>query len=147
MKHKEFIQHLDHPAIVAAIVEAEQQSTGQIRVFVSRRSVDNALQAAAARFAKLGMTKTAARNGILIYFAPRARKYAVVGDSGIHERCGGDGFWQPLVGEVMAPLLKQERYTEAIVVAVKAVGAELGRYFPRAGGEPANELPDEVETD
>ncbi len=147
MKHEEFVQQLDHPTIVAAIVESERLSTGQIRVFISKRRVDDPLPAAAARFIKLGMAKTAARNGILIYFAPRARKYAVVGDSGINERCGGDAFWQPLVGEVMAPLLKEGKYTKAIVAAVKIVGAELGRHFPRVGGEPLNELPDDVETD
>lgn len=147
MEHKAFIQKLDHNAIVAAIVQAEGQSTGQIRVFVSRRQVDDALKSAAARFTKLGMEKTAARNGVLIYFAPLAQKYAVVGDSGINARCGGDGFWQPLVGEVMAPLLKAGKFTEAIVAAVQAVGAQLAAHFPRAGGDSANELPDAVETD
>lgn len=147
MEHKAFIQKLNHAAIVAAIVEAEAQSTGQIRVFVSRRQVDDALASAAARFTKLGMEKTAARNGVLIYFAPRAQKYAVVGDCGINERCGGDGFWQPLVGEVMGPLLKQEKFTEAIVAAVQTVGGQLATHFPRAGGASANELPDQVETD
>lgn len=147
MQPKAFILQLDHPVIVAAIVEAEKRSTGQIRVFVSRRRVQDALAAAARRFAKLGMEKTVARNGILIYFAPRDRKYAVVGDIGIHQRCGGDDFWKPLVDEVMAPMLKQEKYSEAIVAAVRTVGEQLAAHFPRAGGETGNELPDAVETD
>lgn len=147
MKHLEFLGNLDHAAITAAIVEAEARTTGQIRVFVSRRNVRDALPAAAARFTKLGMEKTTARNAVLIYFAPRARKYAIVGDTGIHARCGGDAFWQPLVGETMRPRLQAGAYTEAIAGAVRAVGEELARHFPRSGGDGANELPDEVETD
>lgn len=147
MDHKAFINELDHPAITAAIARAERQSTGQIRVFVSRRKVDDALPAAAKRFARLGMQKTAGRNAVLIYFAPVARRYAIVGDTAIHERCGGEAFWRALVGETMAPLLRQGHFTAAIVSAVEAVGEQLAAHFPRAGAETANELPDDVETD
>ena len=31
------------------------------------------------------MTATRDRNGVLIFVAPRAQKFAVIGDSGIHE--------------------------------------------------------------
>ena len=94
MKTKHFVQALDHARITAAIAEAERATSGQIRVFVSHRDVDDALAAARERFAKLGMEKTAARNAVLIFLAPEARKYAVVGDEGIHGRCGADEFWK-----------------------------------------------------
>ena len=47
----------------------------------------------------------------------------------------------------MRPLLKEERYTEAIIAAVEQVGQELATYFPRAAGDQPNELPDTVEED
>ena len=148
MKHDVFLQQLDHPAITAAIAAAERRSSGQIRVFISRRQPDDALAAARARFAKLGMEKTVGRNGVLVYFAPRARQYAIVGDQGIHERCGGDEFWQDVVGGTMQPLLKAGKFTEAIVAAVAAVGDQLAAHFPQSGsGSGSNELPDEIETD
>lgn len=147
MKHQHFVQALDHAKITAAIAAAEAQTSGQIRVFVSHRIVDDPLQAARERFAKLGMEKTALRNAVLIYFAPEARKYAVVGDDGIHRRCEGDEFWKTLVSGVMRPLLKEERYTEAVVAAVEQVGQELAAHFPRTAGEQVNELPDAVEED
>ena len=147
MKHHHFVQALDHVKITAAIAAAEAQTSGQIRVFVSHRHVDDPLQAARERFTKLRMEKTALRNAVLIYFAPEARKYAVVGDDGIHQKCEGDEFWKTLVGGVMRPLLKEERYTEAIVAAVEQVGQELAAHFPRMAGEKVNELPDAVEED
>ncbi len=145
MKTKHFVQALDHARITAAIVQAEGQTSGQIRVFVSHHAVDDAVPAARERFTKLGMEKTAARNGVLIFIAPEARKYAVVGDQGIHEKCGEDEFWKSVVGVTMRPLLKEERYTEAIVAAVGEIGRELAVHFPPVAGARDNELPDGVE--
>ena len=147
MNHKHFVQALDHEKITAAIARAEAQTTGQIRVFVSHRNVEDAVQTARERFAKLGLEKTTSRNAVLIYFAPEARKYAVVGDDGIHAKCEGDEFWKTLVSGTMRPLLKEERYTDAIIAAVEQVGQELAAHFPRAAGDQPNELPDAVEED
>ena len=145
MKTKHFVQALDHARITAAIVEAEQQTSGQIRVFVSHHDVDDAVAAAREHFAKLGLEKTAARNGVLVFIAPEARKYAIVGDEGIHSRCGEDAFWKSVVGVTMRPLLKEERYTEAIVAAVGEIGRALAAHFPPVAGAHDNELSDGVE--
>ena len=148
MNSRHFIQALDHPRITAAIAAAERATSGQIRVFVShRKEVADPVQIARERFLKLGMEKTAQRNAVLVYFAPEARKYAVVGDDGIHAKCQGDEFWKTLVGATMRPLLKEERYTDAIVAAVEQVGQELATFFPRGAGDQINELPDAVEED
>ncbi len=148
MKAKHFVQALDHARITAAIAGAETRTSGQLRVFVTHKVVADALVAARERFQKLEMEKTIQRNGILIFFAPEARKYAVVGDQGIHERCGGDEFWQGVVDKVMRPLLKEEKFTEAVVEAIGEIGRELARHFPpRTDGTGADELPNEVEED
>ena len=48
----------------------------------------------------------------------------------------------------MRPLLKEGRFTEAIVAAVGEVGRELAAHFPAPPGQThANELPDAVEED
>ena len=148
MKTKHFLQALDHTRITSAIAEAERTTTGQIRVHVSHREVEDALLAARERFAKLKMHETAARNGVLIYLAPEAHKYAVVGDEGIHGRCGEDEFWKSVVGVTMRPLLKEGRFTDAIVAAVGEVGRELAAHFPATPGQVRpNELTDAVEED
>jgi uncharacterized membrane protein len=146
MKAKQFIDALDHAQIAAAIHEAEKTTSGQIRVFISHRTdVVDVVARAGERFLKLGMEKTSERNGVLIYFAPEARKFALVGDRAIHEKVGGDEFWQGIVGAVMRPLLKQEKYTEAIVAAVREVGIHLAAHFPVGIAGHVEELPDDIE--
>jgi uncharacterized membrane protein len=146
MKPKEFFQALNQWQVSEAIAEAERRTSGQIRVCVSGRNVPDALAAARRRFLKLGMDQTAARNGVLIYFCPRAQKYAVVGDRGIHERCGGDEFWHTVVDGIMRPLLKEGRFTEAVVGAVGEVGRQLAIHFPSQPGGP-NELSNVVDVE
>ncbi len=148
MKTKHFVAALDHQRITAAIADAEKRTSGQLRVFVSHKVLTDALPTARERFLKLGMEKTVERSGILIFFAPEAQRYAVVGDQGIHERCGGDEFWQTVVGTTMRPLLKEGQFTEAIVQAIGEIGRQLARHFPpRTDGTASNELPDAIEED
>ena len=65
----------DSDRIVAAIAAAEKKSSGEIRVHVTRRIPKNLEERALRRFHLLGMTKTAERNGVLVYIAPRARQF------------------------------------------------------------------------
>src|SRR5207244_3273118 len=83
---------VDDARVVAAIVAAEQRTSGEIRVLVSRQKVDEPIAAAQKHFERLGMTNTAARNGVLIFISPAAKTFAVIGDKGVHEKCG-DAFW------------------------------------------------------
>ena len=141
MKPKEFIAKLDEAKVLRAIEEAEQKSSGEIRVFVSHRDIDDPLQAAQKQFGKLGMTRTRLRNGVLLFFAPVTQKFAIVGDSGIHEKCGV-AFWEELSLE-MQTHLKSARFTDAVVAAVQKVGNILAQHFPR-DPDDTNELPNRV---
>ncbi|HEY2713317.1 MAG TPA: TPM domain-containing protein [Chthoniobacterales bacterium] len=142
MRTKHFIAKLDDERIVRAIAAAEQQTSGEIRVFVQHGEVADPVVAAQARFEKLGMTATRERNSVLIFVAPRSQKFAVIGDRGIHQRCG-DEFWQRLV-EAMQQHLRAENFTDAVVHAIDQTGELLSQHFPRRSDD-RNELPDEVE--
>jgi uncharacterized membrane protein len=144
MKPKEFMERLNDDRIVAAIAEAERKTSGEIRVYVSRRNREDALAAVRTRFVKLGMSQTRQRNGVLIYFAPVTHKFAIWGDVGMHKECG-ESFWQELAAQ-MTPLLKDGQFTEAVVQAIRRVGEVLARHFPREAGDK-NELPDGVARD
>jgi uncharacterized membrane protein len=140
MQTKEFLARLDHPRISAAIASAEQKSSGEIRVFIHRGSFKgDALPVAERKFQELGMGKTAERNAILILVAPEAQKFAVIGDEGVHQKCGLE-FWQQLV-EAMRGHFKREEFTDALVEAIETAGELLARYFPRRSDD-RNELPD-----
>ena len=144
MNHKEFINQLDEAKIVAAIASAENQTSGEIRVYVTHHKITDALARARLRFTKLGMEKTRQRNAVLIYLAPRSRQFAIVGDSGVHEKCG-DNFWRE-VSATMEQRLREGQFTEAVLAAVEKVGALLAAQFPRRP-EDTNELPDGIVRD
>jgi uncharacterized membrane protein len=142
MRTKEFISKLDHDRIVGAIKAAEAKTSGQIRVYVQRGELaGDPVTAAQAKFYQLGMQATKERNGVLIFVLPRARKFAVIGDEGVHQKCG-DQFWQQLV-ERMRAHFQSENFTDALVEAIEEVGTLLARHFPKTGAA-RNELPDDI---
>lgn len=142
MKTKEFLDALDDEQIAAAIAEAEKRTSGEIRVFVSESAVENPMLDAQKQFVRLGMTKTAQRNGVLIFIAPKSQKFAVIGDEGVHQKCGQQ-FWEHIT-EGMIPLLKQHNFTDAVVYAVHEIGGALAKEFPPLPND-RNELPNRVE--
>ena len=142
MRTKEFMARLDHGRIVAAIKVAEGQTSGEIRVYVQRGEMeDDPLVVAGQKFVEFGMEKTRARNAILILVAPRAQKFAVVGDEGIHQKCGVE-FWEKLVANMRAHF-QREAFTDALVEAIESAGNLLAAHFPRQPDD-RNELPDIV---
>ena len=141
MKAREFLSRLSNDQIVAAIRQAESKTSGEIRVFISRKEVEDPVTVAKAHFVELGMEKTRDRNGVLIFVAPRVHKFAVVGDTGVHARCG-DEFWRQLAAEISGHF-KGSDFTRGIVHAVKKAGELLAKHFPHRGDD-VNELSDEV---
>jgi uncharacterized membrane protein len=133
MKAREFINGLEHDAIVKAIAEAEAKMRGEIRVFISHKKPEDAVAAAQKAFHHLKMQRSAERNGVLLFVAPRARKFAVIGDSAVHEQCG-DEFWQEVTREMSAYFGKGE-FTEGILHGVRRAGKLLAEHFPRHPGE------------
>ena len=144
MKTKEFLAHLDDSQVLAAIEAAEAKSSGEVRVFVSNERIEDVLPAARAEFDALGMAKTQKRNGVMLYFAPKTQQFAVIGDQGIHEKCG-QAFWDD-IRATMTERLKAGHFTEAVVTAVQTVGAALAQHFPREPGD-INELPNQIARD
>ena len=144
MTANEFLNQLRHDEIVAAIHSAERGTSGEIRVFVSRKEIEDALIAAQCEFERLGMRQTKHRNGVLIFVAPRTRKFAVVGDAGVHAHCGND-FWRQVADE-MSACFREDEFTAGIVHGVRKAGKILGEHFPHERDD-RNELPDEVAHD
>jgi uncharacterized membrane protein len=141
---RKFLSKLDSDRIVAAIADAEKQSSGEIRVHVTQRKPDNLEERARRRFELLGMTKTAERNGVLFYVAPNLRRFQILGDSGIHEKCGDD-FWKETASG-MEEHFRRGDFTEGLLHGIAKAGAILAEHFPSAAGD-TNELPDEVTED
>jgi uncharacterized membrane protein len=125
----------------AAVAKAEKLTSGEIRVFIEDHSEDGPLDRAAFLFAHLGMHKTDLRNGVLIYVAFIDRKFAIIGDKGIHEKVG-DTFWDQIKLN-MASNFREGRILNGLLVAVEESGNALSKFFPYQGGD-RNELSDDV---
>ena len=146
MRLKHFLDRLDRDRIVEAIRAAESRSRGEIRVHASNRAVVDVHKAAARQFEKLGMAGTAEGTGVLIFVAPLSRNFAILGDHGIHAKCG-DELWRA-VAAAMEKDFRAGRFGEGIVKAVERAGEVLAEHFPRLKGvADKDELPNEVSED
>ena len=142
MRTRDFLSRLEHERIVSAIREAESKTSGEIRVYIQRGKFEtDPVMVAQKKFQRLGMYKTRERNAVLIFVAPRAHKFAIVGDQAIHEKCG-EQFWQHIVDEMRAHF-QNEKFSQALTEAINEVGKVLATHFPKTS-ENANELPDEI---
>jgi uncharacterized membrane protein len=129
MHPKKLIKQLPHDTIVGAIREAEHKTSGQIRVLISHKSVEDPVADAQKEFVRLVMTNSPEKNGVLIFVAPRTRKFAVIGDAGVHAKCG-DEFWRELA-KAMTEYFRKSEFTEGIIHGVRKAGQLLAEHFPR----------------
>lgn len=136
-----FFQPEDEDRIIAAIQEAELNTSGEIRVHLEDNLKTAVLPAAEKTFLRLGMHKTEARNGVLIFIAPEKRQLAIVGDKGINEKVPED-FWGE-ERDIMLAHFKTGAYADGVCAAVQQVGAKLKTFFPYQSDDE-NELPDDI---
>lgn len=144
---RRFFSSEEQAQLRAAIHAAEDRTSGEIRVHVERdlprrgQAAGDAYLRARELFARLGMHRTAARNGVLVYLALRSRALAIVGDEGLHARVG-DAFWREVVA-VMLPAFAQDRPAEGLAAGIAMIGERLKAHFPHRADD-VNELSDDL---
>jgi uncharacterized membrane protein len=129
MHPRTFAKKLHHENIVAAIRAAEQKTSGEIRVLISPKHVDDAVATAQKEFLRLGLDKSSEKNGVLIFVAPRSKKFAVIGDEAVHAKCG-DTFWRELA-EAMSSYFRKGDFSGGIAHGVQKAGDLLAAHFPK----------------
>lgn len=127
--------------IVDSIIEAELDTSGEIRVHIERFCKEDVLDHAAWLFSQLEMDKTEQRNGVLIYLAVESHKFAIIGDKGINAVVPPD-FWES-VKVIMREKFAMGDFTTGISLAVLEAGRLLKQYFPYHHDD-VNEQPDEI---
>ena len=142
-RKKDFFSKDENELIVRAIRGAEQQTSGEVRVFVESKCrfidpLDRALEI----FSELKMENTQDRNAVLLYVALKDRQLAIYGDKGIHEKTG-DEYWKMAVNTMVSHFNK-ENYATGISQCVTKIGEALQQYFPYDKKTDKNELPDEI---
>jgi len=136
---------ISHQRVVDALRKAEAGTSGEIRVLVARHKSVDPVASAQSYFNRLGMANSRHRNGVLIFVAPRSRRFAVIGDSGVHEKCG-DAFWASLA-KAMGDHFKRGDFTAGLVHGVERAGELLARTFPRSKDDPSAASPGPTEVD
>lgn len=144
MKASSFFNKEQQAQILAAVKEAELSTSGEIRIHIETNCPEDVLDRAAWLFGKLGMNKTAERNGVLFYLAVRDKKFAVIGDAGINSKVP-EGFWND-TKELLAANFIKGKFTEGLSEAVILAGKQLKAHFPHKNDD-VNELPDEISFD
>jgi len=136
---------IEHERVLAAIRAAEGNTSGEIRVLIARHKAPDPVAAAQAYFDRLGMAKSPHRNGVLIFLAPLSRRFAVIGDKGVHDRCG-DAFWTDLA-KAMGERFRRRQFTDGLVHGIERAGDLLARTFPRSPDDAPAGPPDASEVD
>lgn len=139
-KHpKNFFNKEEQEKIIEEIRQAEDKTSGEIRVHLDHHLEGDALEKAQKVLYQLGMTKTKHRNGVLIYLNPAHRKFAIVGDEGIHKVVPSN-YWED-VKEGMQKFFQAGKFCDGICWSIRQVGEKLKIYFP-IEKDDRNELPD-----
>lgn len=144
VKASTFFTKEQQEKIRAAIMEAEKETSGEIRVHVETKVKGNVLDRAAWIFHKIGMHATEKHNGVLFYLAVTNRQFAVIGDSGINAMVPKN-FWDQ-TKDVLQYHFKQGKFTEGLIEGILTAGLQLREHFPFLRGD-INELPDEISFD
>ncbi|HEX9959239.1 MAG TPA: TPM domain-containing protein [Fibrella sp.] len=128
--------------VIAAIRQAERQTSGEIRVHIEANCPDgDPIKRAIEVFRHLGMHQTKEQNGVLFYLAHDDRKFAVVGDKGIDAKVPAD-FWE-CTKDLMRQHFAANEYSTGLSKGIERAGQHLKAFFPRATND-ANELPDDI---
>jgi len=130
----------DEVRVVAAIARAESGTSGEIRIHIESRCAGDPADAAARWFLRLGMDRTAERNGVLFYVAAVDRKFAVIGDEGFRGRVSPT-FWSDLRDRIESRFRTGD-FASGLEQGIHAIGQALERVFPGRPGD-RNELPDD----
>jgi uncharacterized membrane protein len=127
--------------IKQAILKAELDTSGIIRVHIENVCEGDVTERAEALFRKFKLDKTELRNSVLFYMALHNRKFAIIGDSGINKYVPKS--FKKDINKKMLTHLKEDNVTEGLCEGIKLTGEILKKHFPHRTDD-INELADEL---
>ncbi|KPM47184.1 TPM domain-containing protein [Jiulongibacter sediminis] len=138
-----FFSEAERNQITEAIRKAELKTSGEIKVHVEEHCPhDEPLIRAQEVFSFLSLDHTAYRNGVLFYISITDRKFAILGDIGIHEKTGPD-FWKE-EKKIMFDNLHIGHTIDGLCLAIEKAGEALQKYFPYEMKGDVNEISNEI---
>lgn len=138
---EDFLSVMDEQEIVEAILKAETNTSGEIRVHIESHTKLDHYKRAKEVFHLLKMDNTKQENGVLLYVAVDDRKFSICGDKGIDNVVPED-FWDT-TKDIIQSHFKKGKFKDGILEGVLKAGNELEKHFPWKHGD-TNELSNEV---
>lgn len=124
-----FLTTIEEQEVVAAIREAEQQTSGEIRVHIETTTSKDAIETRALEvFSLLKMQNTELHNAVLIYVAVNNKNFAIYGDKGINAVVS-NSFWDNTKNTIQKHF-KNRNYKQGLVDGVLLAGQQLKTHFP-----------------
>lgn len=138
---EKFLTADEEQEIVQAILEAEKNTSGEIRVHIESHTRLEHFERAKAIFHQLKMDNTKDENGVLIYVAVNDRKFVIYGDRGI-DLVVPKNFWDD-TKDTIQHQFEDGNFKQGIIAGILSAGQELETHFPWNHGDK-NELSNEV---
>lgn len=140
-KIEDFLTKSEEEEIIEAIRQAEDNTSGEIRVHIEAHDFGNAKKRAIEVFHFLKMDNTKLQNGVLIYIAVNDKSFAIYGDKGINRVVESD-FWD-CTKNTMQEHFKNGVFKKGIIEGVLNAGKQLHNHFPWEHLD-TNELSNEI---
>ncbi len=138
---RKFLTKEEGDRIINCIREAENNTSGEIRVHFDKKLKADVKDEAVKTFFELEMEKTKDRNGVLFFIAPSKKLFAVLGDEGIN-KVVPDDFWDE-EKQILESHFKNKKWADGLCAAITKAGEKLKKYFPIQEND-INELSDEI---
>jgi uncharacterized membrane protein len=140
-KEKDFLTKEEEQEVIEAILIAEKNTSGEIRIHLEKTTDLDTYDRALAVFNELKMDETQLKNGVLIYMAVEDKTFVICGDEGINDVVEND-FWDS-TRDVMVAHFKNGNFKQGLIDGVLRAGEELKKHFPWSEDD-TNELSNEI---
>ena len=140
-KEKDFLTKEEEQEVIEAILIAEKNTSGEIRVHLEKTTDLDTYDRALAVFNELKMDATQLKNGVLIYMAVEDKTFVICGDQGINEVVQNN-FWDS-TKDVMVAHFKNGNFKQGLIDGILRAGEELKKHFPWSEDD-TNELSNEI---
>lgn len=138
---EDFLTTKEEQEIIQSILDAEKNTSGEIRVHLEAHTRKELLNRAKEVFHLLKMDNTKQENGVLIYVAVNDKKFCIYGDRGI-DKVVPEKFWDS-TRDTIESHFKKGKFKQGLIEGILKAGKELEKHFPWHHGD-VNELSNEI---
>jgi uncharacterized membrane protein len=135
------LSRADLDRLHAKIAAAEELTSAELRVVVTRSSWFGIKNKARRLFAQYGLDKTVQRNAVMILVDTRSRELLIYGDEAVDERVDSQ-YWND-VRDAMVAELREGNLADGLATGIRLIGEKLASIFP-ADATRKNEIANDI---